>query len=263
MGKGDVWPSESKSYQDPETGVRIRQVTADPSIHHHPFYYVSAYDDAMQRMFFVSHRTGAAQCFAEDRSSGQLIQLTDREDLNEWSLHPSHDGRYLFFTTRDGGWRLELSTLREQQLVDFEGASKSPGMVGAGMGTTSLSREDRYWAIPVRKDNAGRLLLIDTETGEVNVACENESIGHPQFHPDDSSVLRYGGPYDRRIWVTRRDGSDHRLVYQRDAAKREWIVHECWRPGTREILVSNWPHGVMSIDIDSGETRPLSRFNAW
>ena len=95
------------------------------------------------------------------------------------------------------------------------------------------------------------------------MACENDSIGHPQFHPQDSNLIRYGGPYDRRIWVTHRDGTKNRLIYDRDVSKKEWIVHECWRPHTREILTTNWPHGVMAIHIDTGAWRWVTRFNAW
>ena len=263
MAKGDVLPSEAIETRDPETGVRIRQITSHASIHHHPFYYVPAFDDAMQWLFFVSHRTGTPQFFSERRDTGDLIQLTDRDDLNEWSLHPSHDGRHLYFTTKSGGWRLSMDSLQEEQIVDFAGADKSSGMVGAGMGTTTLSHDDRWWAIPVRRNNAGQLLVINTETGDSHIACENETIGHPQFHPNDSNLLRYGGPYDRRLWVTERDGSNHRLVYERDAARKEWIVHECWRPHSRDILTTNWPHGVMAIDVASGCSRWLTGFNAW
>ena len=263
MAKGDVLAAESVETRDSKTGVRVRQVTSHDSIHHHPFYYIPAYDDAMRWLFFVSHRTGSPQLFAERRESGQLIQLTDRDDINEWSFHPSHDGSQLYYTTKTGGWRLAMDSLVEEQVVDFAGAEKSSGMVGAGMGTTTLSHDDRWWAIPVRRGSVSQLLVINTESGDVRVACENESIGHPQFHPNDSNLLRYGGPYDRRIWITDRDGGDHRLLYERDLSKKEWIVHECWRPHSREILTTNWPHGVMAIDIDSGRWRWVTRFNAW
>ncbi len=263
MAKGKIYPSEARLFCDTETGAQIRQVTNDGSIHHHPFYYIPAFDDAMRWLFFVSHRTGSPQFFAEDREIGELVQLTDRPDLNEWSLHPSHDGNYLYFTTDTGGWRLRLDTLAEEQLVDFAGGSKAAGMVGAGMGTTTLSHDDNWWAIPIRRSGSAQLLVVDTRSTEACVACENESIGHPQFHPNDSTLLRYGGPYQNRIWVTQRDGSQHRLIYRRDEAKKEWIVHECWRPFTREILTTNWPHGVMAINTDSGEWRWVTRFNAW
>ena len=56
--------------KDERSGRRIRQITSHPSIHHHPFFFVRAYDDAMQKLVFVSYRTGLPQIFFEDRASG-------------------------------------------------------------------------------------------------------------------------------------------------------------------------------------------------
>jgi oligogalacturonide lyase len=131
------------------------------------------------------------------------------------------------------------------------------------LGTTTLSRDDRYWAVPVRFGEATRLHVIDTQTGEASVILERDSIGHPQFHPDHSELLRYAGPYYERIWLIRRDGSGNRLAYVRDVAKKEWIVHETWVPGSSEILTTKWPHGVIGIDTKTGAVRQVCRFNAW
>ena len=107
------------------------------------------------------------------------------------------------------------------------------------------------------------MVIIDTERGRSETVLERDTIGHPQFHPDDPSWIRYAGPYHDRIWAMRRDGSENRLVYERDVEKREWIVHETWRPGSMEILTTNWPAGMFGIDVLSGETRPVCSFNAW
>lgn len=264
MAKGSVYPSEVSEFRDPRTGVLVRQVTRHPSIHHHPFYYLPAFDDAMRWLIFASERTGSPQIFAEDRASGKLLQLTDRPDLNDWSIHPSHGGQHVYFTAGTGAWRVSIETQREEQLVAFDSANiREAGMVAGAMGTTSLSRDDRWWAIPVKHGQRSRLHVIDTATGRDEVLLERDTVCHPQFHPDDTNLLRYGGPYHERIWVVQRDGSGNRLVYRRDVSKKEWIVHECWRPGTREILTANWQRGVLGIDIDSGHVRPVCSFNAW
>ena len=264
MPKGQLHPSESRTSCDPQTGAEVRQITSHPSIHHHPFYYVPAYDDAMHRLIFVSHRTCAPQLFAEIRETGELVQLTDRVDLNEWSIHPSHDGKFVYFTAGTGGWRIDLESLKEEQLLEFGTADfREHGMVGAAMGTTTLSRDDRWWAVPVKRGGAAQFFIVDTQSGRSEIVLERDTIGHPQFHPDDPTWLRYAGPYHSRIWVIRRDGSKNRLVYERDAAKKEWIVHETWRPGSMEILTANWPHGVIGINVESGKTRQVCTFNAW
>ncbi len=264
MPKGHLSPPESRIYRDEKTGARVRQITAHPSIHHHPFYYVPAFDDAARRLIFVSHRTGRPELYAELRETGRLRQLTDRDDLAEWSIHPSHDGRHVYFTTNSGAWRVDAETLGEEQLADFgDVLMREKGMVGAAMGTTTLSHDDRYWAVPVKAGLVSRFILIDTQTGQHEVILERDTIGHPEFHPSDNTLLRYAGPYQDRMWVINRDGTGNRLVYQRDTARKEWIVHETWRPGTRELVTTNWPHGVIGVNIDTGAVRQVTDFNAW
>ncbi len=268
MGAGSTFAAESSTFRDPHTNASVRQVTNAPAIHHHPFYYLPCMDRQMRRLIFVSLRTGRPEIFAEDLESGVLIQLTDRGDIGEWSVHPSYDGKYVYFTAAGGAWRVDIETQREEELVNFASAMRGAGMVGAGMGTTSVSTDDRYWAVPVRvRKDRMRLALIDTGTGKWEFIAEHSSIGHPQFHPDDPSLLRFAGPWHSRIWVTRRDGTDMRLLYQRqtaaDGGHYQWIVHEVWRPGSREIITADWPHGCIGIDADTGETRTVCAFNAW
>jgi oligogalacturonide lyase len=267
MPAGDLFPPESRTFADEATGRRIRQVTTHPSIHHHPFFYVPAYDDAMRRLIFVSHRTGRPEIFAELRDTRRLLQVTSHPGLGEWSIHPSHDGRHVYFTDAAGGWRVDLESLREEQVFAFGGdRAREAGMVGAAMGTTALSRDDRWWAVPVKIGRSYRLFVVDTASGAARVILERDSIGHPEFHPDDPTLLRYAALWHERIWTIRRDGTEHRLVYHRDPAKKEWIVHETWAPGAngrREILSANWPHGVISIDHATGATRRVAAFNAW
>lgn len=264
MAKGDVYRDESIQRTDVRTGSQIRQATSHPSIHHPPFYYLPPFDDGMNRLFFVSHRTGTPQIFCELRSARKLVQLTDRSDLNEWSLHPAYSGKYVYYTSAHAGHRVDVETLVEEELIRFPGPPIcGAGMVGGAMGTTSLSRDERWWAITVKTERAAQLFVLDLETGACQMILERNVIAHPEFHPDDPTLLRYAGPHTDRLWVIGRDGSDHKLAYQRDAAKKEWIVHETWMPGRRELLVANWPHGVLGVDIDTGAARTVCRFNAW
>lgn len=264
MSKGKQYPSEMRRFPDPDTGASVRQLTDHPSIHHHPFYYVPAWDRKMRHLVLVSHRSGSPQLYLLPTDSYRLLQLTDRPDLNEWSIHLSRDGRHVYFTAGPGGWRVNTETFKEEQVLDFESSDiREKGMVGAAMGTTTLSPDDCFWAVPIKTGTTARMIVLNTATLRSQIILERDSIGHPQFHPQDSNWLRYAGPYHSRIWVMRRDGSENRLVYRRDAAKKEWIVHETWRPGSREILTTNWPHGVIAIHADTGAVRKVCAFNAW
>ena len=47
------------------------------------------------------------------------------------------------------------------------------------------------------------------------------------------------------------------------AAQKEWIVHETWVPGKRELVTTLWPHGVIGVHIDTGEVRQVTSCSAW
>lgn len=264
MAKGSVYGSESRTFYDRRTGTRIRQVTTASASHHHPFFIIPAYDDAMQRLIFISYRTGTPQLFAEERASGELRQLTDRTDIAEWSVHPSHNGEAIFFTAGTSGWRLDLETLEARELVNFAAtAMKDEGMVAAAMGTTALSHDDKWWAVRFNIGKESALAIVDTYTGESDIILRRDSIGHLQFCPDDADLLYYAGPLTDRLWVIQRDGSGNRRLYARNVEKNEWITHETWIPGTRELAFVDWPRGIRCINVDTGTQRQVSTFNAW
>lgn len=240
----------------------MRQITDHESIHHHPFFIIPAYDDAMRRLIFVSHRTGRPEIFAEERATGELVQLTDHEGIAEYSVHPSHDGRYVYFTAGTGGWRVDTSTYEEEQLVDFgEVAMRESGMVADAMGTTALSIDDRWWAVRLGVGGEACLTIIDTETDDYETILCRDTVAHLIFCPDDPNILYYAGPLTDRVWTINRDGSNNHRLYQRQSG--EWITHETWIPRQRELAFVDWPHGIRCINIDTGAERRVTSFNAW
>ncbi len=263
MSKGQRYPAESLELADAASGRRIRQITSHPSIHHHPFFFVPAYDQAMNKLIFVSYRTGKPQIFFEDRASGELVQATDRPDLADWSIIPSGDGRYVYFTAGTGGFRVNLDTFEEEQLADFGAVEmREKGMVGAAMGTTALSKSGRWWAVPVKSGPVTRFMLIDTEQKTSRVFLERDTIGHPQFCPDDDDLILYAGPLTDRVWLTDRSGEKNRRLYQRED-KMQWVTHEVWVPGRRTVAFVDWPRGMKMIDVDRGVIRQLTYSPAW
>ena len=262
MTKGDRLPAESRTFRDEATQVEIRQITSHPSIHHQPFFLVPAYDDAMRWTLFTSERGGAPQIFVEDRAAGDLVQLTDRNDVADFSIHPSHDGNWIYFTTGSGGWRVHTETFAEEQLIDFAGLlMRDEGMVAAAMGTTALSRCDRYWAVRFKDGDDACIAVVDVEAGTHEVILRRDDVSHMQFCPDDPDLLFYAGPLKDRVWLIRRDGTDNRRLYERSPG--QWITHEAWIPGTREVGFVDWPKGMQAVHVDTGAVRSVTSFNAW
>jgi oligogalacturonide lyase len=262
MSIGQRLPAESREFRDEQTGRRVRQVTSHPSIHHHPFFFVAAYDTAMRRLLFVSYRTAKPQIYFEDRRDGSLVQVTDRPDLADWSIIPSLDGRYIYYTAGTGAWRTDLETLREEQLAEFGDVEmREKGMVGAAMGTTALSANGRWWAVPIKVGVVSRFVLIDTQAKTSRVFLERDTIGHPQFCPDDDDIILYAGPLTDRVWITDRAGNTRRIYERKD--KMQWVTHESFIPGRREVAFVDWPHGMSSISLDTGAVRRITEFPAW
>ena len=262
MARGDTFRAATQTAPDPRTGILVRQVTDFPAIHHHPFFIVPAYDDAQRWLFFVSHRSGAPQILGERLDEGVVIQLTDRLDLDEWSIHPAHDGRFVYYTAAGAGWRVDLETLTEEELIRFpEVEQRRVGGVAGEMGTTALSWDDRWWAVHYKEGSEKALAIVDTQTGQHEVIVRRATIGHLQFCPDDSQLLAYAGPHAARLWIVNRDGTGHRPLFEQQPM--QWLTHEIWIPGTRELAVVDWPHGVFALQVLTGETRRVATFNAW
>jgi oligogalacturonide lyase len=262
MSIGQRLPAESREFRDEQTGRRVRQVTSHPSIHHHPFFFVAAYDTAMRRLLFVSYRTGKPQIYFEDRQDGSLVQVTDRPDLASWSIIPSLDGRYIYYTAGTGAWRTDLENLQEEQLAAFGDVEmREKGMVGAAMGTTALSANGRWWAVPVKVGSVSRFVLIDTHAKTSRVFLERDTIGHPQFCPDDDDIILYAGPLTDRVWITDRAGHTRRIYERKD--RMQWVTHESFIPGRREVAFVDWPHGMCAISLDTGGVRRITDFPAW
>lgn len=262
MAKKTRYATEASWNVDAKTGVRIRKVTNAPAIHHHPFFFISAYDDRMEWLTFVSHRAGTPQIFVEERASGDLVQLTDRDDLGEWSVHPGPDGQYVYFTAGNAAWRVEIGTGEEEMLADFGPVNmREAGMVAAAMGTTTMSRDGRWWAVKFNQGDEACLAIVDTREMTWNIILRRDTIAHMVFSPDDDNLLFYAGPLTDRVWVIHRDGTGNRRLYERTPG--EWITHESWLPGTGELLLTTWPHGIRAINLGTGRQRTVTTFNAW
>lgn len=264
MGKGAANRDEQRSFTDETTGIGIRQITSHPSHHHHPFFMIPAYADGGRYLIFISHRTGKPQLYAEEEGAEAWIQLTDRDDLSEWSIHPSPSEPYVYYTAGSQACRVNIRTLEEEALLNLGDVSmKEAGMVAAAMGTTALSRSGRWWALRYGSKGDSCLLVVDTHTGAYETILRRDDIAHIQFCPDDDNLIFYAGPLTDRVWCIRRDGTEHRRLYARDKGKKEWITHESWVPGTGELAFIDWPKAVRAVHPHTLAVRTIAAFNAW
>tara|TARA_B100001964_G_C14250234_1_gene609539 strand:- start:930 stop:2033 length:1104 start_codon:yes stop_codon:yes gene_type:complete len=260
--KHKLFHKEIESFKDIKTKNTIFQLTNSKSINHHPFFHVNAYDKDQSKIYFISHRTGKPQVMFIDLKSYNIFQLTDFEEINEWSINPSFDGNYIYFTSGHSGWRVEVETGLEEKIIDFNAYKiKEDGMVAAAMGTTCLSNCGEWWGVTYKNLDNSIFMMINTSNGKSNIILERESISHMQFCPDDSNYIFYAGPLTDRVWMIKRDGSENKRIYAKKPD--EWITHESWVPKTMEIAFVDWPKGMRSISVIDGTERKLADFNAW
>jgi oligogalacturonide lyase len=263
-------PSEHRIITDEKTGRSIRQVTQAQCINHHPFFLIPAYDSSMRFLYFVSHRSGAAQVFVQDWQEDCIYQLSDVIELNEWSVHPADN---LVYYIADGcAMRTDALTGETQVLLDAKQAAAltkgktaaiNPGTTPITPGTTALSRNGRFWAIRMVRDEGYSVLVYDSHLG--TWAKENTApmISHMQFCPDDDNLLFCAGPLTDRVWVLDRREGKARRIFERNAAEKQWITHESLIPGTFELCLVDWPRGLLAVNALTGSVRRIASFNAW
>lgn len=257
----NIFPSELTTSQDKDTGITIRQLTNHRSINHHPFFLIPAYDNEMQWLYFVSHRSGTAQIYGIELASYRIFKFTEVEDLVEWSVHPDPNGRYVYFTTSVGGWQLEVESGRIRSLFEYgRGVASESGMVAGGMGTTALSANGQKWAYRVYDEGMVTINVVETGSGKVTEVTRHDAVAHMQFCPDDDDLLFFAGNFTQRLWTVTLDGvkKEH---YQRK--HMQWITHESWIPQTRELMFVDWPHRVCAVSVDTGASRTIATLNAW
>ena len=90
----------------------------------------------------------------------------------------------------------------------------------------------------------GHALRADRHRAKTStVFLERDTIGHPQFCPDDDDLILYAGPLTDRVWITDRSGARNRRLYARED-RMQWVTHEVWMPGRRAVAFVDWPRGM-------------------
>jgi len=247
---------EWRQFDDEQTGARITQWTSAPAMHHHCYFTNSTVTHDSTRGVFVSYRTGYPNLLTMHLQSGELQQVTNRVDINPFSPAPSRTQPWVYFSARQSVWAANVDTGKERELAKIDGAS---------FGNCSLNMSSSLLAIGARYADRCELIIIDTQTGQSEVASRGEEIGHIQFSPRNDDLLMYSGSVTQRIWLhDRRTGKDTWLYKQK---QDEWIVHESWRFGDAdendEVIFPHWPFALHAIRPDGTGLRTIAKINAW
>jgi len=235
-------------------GTPIWQMTVDSSINHNLYFLTSSFTPDQRSLIFTSYRSGRANFYQVGFPDGKIRQLTDEEDVHGYSGIISGEGTMLFYTAGDSVKSIVIETLEESVLARFD---------GGGLGECSLSCDGRWLVTAMKRDDKSHITITATDKsgGQTIFTSENQTIIHPQFHPEIPDLIAYSGDPAPRMWTIKSDGSGNRLLYQHD--NNEFLVHETFLGQQKELIVSHWYHALRRISLRTLEMKTIADFNAW
>ncbi|RKU10976.1 hypothetical protein C6501_13340 [Candidatus Poribacteria bacterium] len=252
--KGSVHPSELQEFEDSQTGAHIYQLTNDTTINHNLYFLTPSFTPDQSHLIFTSYRSGKANFFKLEFPNGNIVQLTNGEEVHGYSGVIAKDGKELFYTEGDSIKAIHLDTLAERVLAEFPEGS---------LGECSVSADEQFIVTAMKRDNKSHITVTATDGsgGEIIYTSPNQTIIHPQFHPKHADLIAYSGDPAPRMWTIKRDGTENRMLYQHD--NNEFLVHETFLGSQDELIVTHWPYSLRRISLGTLEMQTISDFNAW
>ena len=253
MSRGRTYPSETRRFIDEETGAEVVQLTDAPAIHHTLYFTNPSITADGRWTLFVSDRAGGWNLFGVAEGTGEIVQLTDGDDVNPFSAIPDRRRSRLYYTAGGQVRRLHLDTLSETVLADFGDAR---------LGGCHLNAASSRLVTVVHRRDGSALATVDTEG--LGYECFFEpprEVFYAQLCPADDRWVMYSSGIDQRIWVVGTNGLRDRPVYLHN--REQWITHESWLGRTETILFTRWPDALMAIDRNGENLRTVAAMNAW
>src|SRR6185503_3778150 len=82
MPAREIFKPETRVFTDPQTGVRVRQLTDYKAHSHHLYFTNPGWYDGGKKLLFGSDRCNRTNLFSLHLDSGEITQLTDLEPAN-------------------------------------------------------------------------------------------------------------------------------------------------------------------------------------
>ncbi|RRJ66647.1 oligogalacturonide lyase [Paenibacillus oralis] len=229
-GKGEVWPSERKTYQDRFTGVEVVQLTDYKAHSYHLYFTESGWYDGERRLLFLSDRGNSTNLFSMDVESGEMTQLTDypnNDELGAWILP---NGSAVIVKAGRRLVRLDLATLEEKFLYEAP--------PGYNLGNAGASADNRYVLTCVQEDLSHRIRL-DLGNGYVGHRELMEAAPHSMIMRIDAANGGAEMIYEARQFITHINASP----------TEPWLITYC-HEGPWHLV----DHRIWGLDLRTGET---------
>jgi len=249
MAKGDIIKNKQLTYIDEHTGIKVTRLTEPTHISHHMYFYNRMTTQNAEKLLYAAETNGERQLYLMDLKSGDALQLTEGDGVEDYNGILALDDKHLFYQQDNAYHKMNLETLESECIY------RSPD--GWKFGSPGISDDDNFLAlvetkedtIAQNKKNTGnwdffaknclakplcRIVYIDIEKKTSHVVLQDNCwFGHTQIRPRDADTILFchEGPYDlidARLWLVQKDGSNYRKCREQDSTTI--LTHEFWMP---------------------------------
>jgi oligogalacturonide lyase len=246
MAKGDKGRFTFKSYRDNETGRIVTKLTTDKFLNHHPYFYNKMITNDNRSLIFSSNRDGLRNLYKLDLISGETKQLTEGENISDFSPILTNDNKHLVFCRGERIILMDIVSLEEEVIYETP-----KGWVSGE--NPSISSDNRYLVLVEmnEKDHIKgqgdwstfepqwaqkphcRIVYINIADKTSIIPYEDEHcwLGHPQIRPGANNTILFchegpGNRIDARLWLV--DVGDAIARSLKPQSHSELITHEYW-----------------------------------
>ena len=256
---GRLWPAETESYVDSETGATVRRLTGYPGSNNWHLYFTEpGWYDGGRRLLFTSDRDGGSrELYSINLETGLITQLTDLSGQMSGVTRCAAEPIAYFWSDRRMV-SLDLDTLTVETLYERPegyGGSVMAATVDGERVVTAISEEidierndDDREAWIAERMSAGpdsQVLSVPTDGGEPTVHVrDNRWLNHVNASPTRPELVTYceEGTWEEvdRIWGLNVETDETWQVRPTD--EDEAVGHEYWLQDGEYVGYHGW-HG--------------------
>jgi len=243
---------------DPQTGVRVTQLTSFPVLSHTLYYHCPCFTPDGTLVFLTYNGPGrwaSPDAWRVNLDGTDLWPITRREGLAGFVVSP--DGSTVY--AQDGGALLAFPISESMTPAEPVEIGRIDGVAYAGTLLGSVSNDGtQYLSTAVMQSGETAIVRYATDGSDARIVFTREWIAHLQLDPATNTML-FGGPSDgintTGLWLCEPDGSNLRPCSLKNSTGHYAFF------GTSGKLLStvNEPYGSIVTMSPDGEIEIIAR----
>lgn len=245
--------SERKLHVDPETGVRVWQITSFPTVNQNLYFHSRCWTADGNTFLFQSlrepSRSSSADLYRCNVDGMGLERITDGIAWGNFALHPRKPLGY--FHAGNDIFTVNINSNEIEKVASVEGS----GNVGGGPG--SMTDDGRlYCFVWTSPDGSKGFGTLDTETAARKIVPLGFKgrFTHLQIEPGKGELVQFCGDANERggvdLFIADANGGIERLPIEQANG------HNAWLGATGKVYTNQLGENRDIIAIRPGSSRP-------